>query len=756
MAQTFPGQQENFFFRKTELTYVQQRLHCAGITVIRGRPRAGKSWLCGQALRSVAQNSSNTLIGFTRCTLQDADSLIRVIDDFYLRWFENATLLDQAKDLFEKNQGRWLPMVANAVSGLLEATQPLGPASGIASKALQKLGTGRAPTLQVPRLEYEQAQQFISALATIAQADRVILVLDSWEQSAKIEYEAEHLREFVRNPEAWTNTHFLISVESDGKADALLQSISSGVRPWIEIYNVPPLDIDGDPEEKKRLTTYLRNTVPACRSVERADVFLCLVDGYPGVLNNWTRLGAPQRLNTLDDLRDAATEAQLGRYPEFDKKLPDLDSATRQLCIRLALLPDSKENHWSALRPLLTNDVPASSLDRLVREGLIENATSPTFGHRTRSAYLVRWLIENCSNECRDECISLILAFAREIQTFNPDIGPFVHALVALSYPAELFGVDNCRRGFCEAAIGLSSFPIAGVLLLQTSKQLQHELDPSVAPLTAMGLFNALEYANTETVATDPNVFLGELRALQRSYSDNGQVRECVARALYNSSSYSGLAGDLPRSEDLLDELGALQKNYPTDNEVRQWFASGLFNGLRYAEGAVSLSRRDANTSKLRQLTREFPDDIDLRSAFASTLGEIALSFWTDQRLGTEPLIELRALSKRHTDDPTVSEGLARALFARLLRTLMLFDRKYDKDTLLGELRSIQQNNPAEGAIRSLFAEALLKSVINADFQYDEGRRDALREDLCVLYEAYPDDEKVRQCWESRYPPPEW
>lgn len=756
MVQQFPGPEDAFFCRQREQVYLEDRLQSAGLTVVRGRPRDGKSWLIGHVLRGAAGDGPKTLIGLTRCSRQDNDNFLRACDDLYLRWLTNAPLLDQAKRLFEKYKHRWLPMVADAVGGILAATQAAGPASAVVSTALHKFShdANLGPSFHVPRLKYDEGREFVNALKTISGANRVILALDAWEQSADIEYEAEHLQEFVRNPEAWEGTHFLVTIRNGSAADDSLQRVCTGVRPRAQIYDIPRLDIDADSEEKQRLTTFLRKVVPACREIDCADDFLVLIDGYPGVIDNWTRFGEPSRLRTLDNLRNAAAEAQHGRYPEFDRNVPTLDDATRKLCIRLALLPRWSDSTWQTLRSVFMDGITASSLDRLRADGLLEETAPPTFGHDSRIEYLIDWLATHRNNESREVCTELIFALARKIRESAPDAPLSALALGALAKPAELIRVGDCGRGLCEAARSFSGNLILGEVLVQGSRQLRNQLDMNVAPVVAMGLFNALEYANIRKDISARDALLDELRSLQQCYSDSGEVRECMARALYNGTSHAALVGDTARQNELLDELDVLQQNYPKDDDVRRCFASGLFNRLKRANIDASIDPRDANIQKLRLLAQEFPEDCHVRGAFASALGDTVVTYQTEAQLRNDLITELRVLRDCHNDNLVVSQELVRALSTEVVRWRLHSETGYDKHALLEEVRAIQRENSADATIRGLFAYAVLHSVIEASMWHDTVRRDALRAELCALHEAHPDDEKVRQFWEQRYPPP--
>ncbi len=177
-ARKFPGRNDTFFFRQEEQRYLSDRVNHSGITIIKGAPRSGKSWLIGQVLRQLNNKDwPQPLIGFCRCSAQDSDNLGRVIDDLAISWREHAELLDQAQEIFTQNKGRWLQVVANVVSCVITAGEPFGPASALIANTLKKL-PDLEPASYAPRLKYEHAQELLQALMEIARAERVILVLD--------------------------------------------------------------------------------------------------------------------------------------------------------------------------------------------------------------------------------------------------------------------------------------------------------------------------------------------------------------------------------------------------------------------------------------------------------------------------------------------------------------------------------------------------------------------------------------------------
>lgn len=107
-----------------------------------------------------------------------------------------------------------------------------------------------------------------------------------------------------------------------------------------------------DADSRARLADYVRHSVPAAAGAED-EAILQLIDGYPGVLYQWTSDYQKANMQTLPDLEKIAADAQTYRFRELADLLPALDGDRRRVAIRLALLPLGASEAWAALKPLL-------------------------------------------------------------------------------------------------------------------------------------------------------------------------------------------------------------------------------------------------------------------------------------------------------------------------------------------------------------------------------------------------------------------
>ena len=350
-----PGTKEAFFFRKEEQSYLLSRVAYPGITVIKGEPRSGKSWLVGIVLRQLLNKDwPPPLVGFCRCSKQDSDNFARVVDDLAVSWRSHATWFEQAKKMIVWDKLQWSAPIMSALQAFINVAQPIGPASSLVASTFNtstvNIASGLTSAAYAPRLKYEHGQELVKALAEISGATQVILVLDQWEQPANLSFELEHLQNFIRDSGDWPPTHFFVTIRSGGEAERSLDELSKGQSGLVETYMLPPFRLEGDEEEWQRLVTHLNEHVPACRNVKDPEEYLRLIQGYPAVLNNWTRPINQGTMKGLDDLARVAIDAQSGRYPEFGQLVPHLDSQTRKLCIRLGLLPNLTAESWRSLQ----------------------------------------------------------------------------------------------------------------------------------------------------------------------------------------------------------------------------------------------------------------------------------------------------------------------------------------------------------------------------------------------------------------------
>lgn len=487
----------------------------SGITVIKGEPRSGKSWLVGTVLGQLLNTDwPKPLAGFCRCSKQDSDNFARVIDDLADSWRSHATWFERATKRIKWDKGQWSQPIINALSSFISVTQPIGPASSLVASTFTTFSVNIAPGLSsaayAPRLKYEHGQELVKALAEISGATQVILVLDQWEQSANLSFELEHLQNFIRDSGDWPPTHFFVTIRSGSEAERSLDELSKGQSGVMETYMLPPFKLEGDEEEWQRLVTHLNEHVPVCRNVKDQEEYLRLIQGYPGVLNNWTRPYNQGTMKGLDDLARVASDAQSGRYPEFGQ----LDSQARKLCIRLGLLPNLTDENWRSLQPILTDGTDASCLDDLFSKKLLEKLSPPSFGHQQRSDSLQRWLCNQRKTETSEKYRILVRKLAGQILEVSTATQPFIEALAALDSQTNDLMTDGLTEGLCEAAVSCFGVPTRGAALLRGSEYWRASQQVDVVGLVAIGLVNTGIGAKAENDLTRRDALLEEFAPL--------------------------------------------------------------------------------------------------------------------------------------------------------------------------------------------------------------------------------------------------
>jgi hypothetical protein len=143
-------------------------------------------------------------------------------------------------------------------------------------------------------------------------------------------------------------------------------------------------------------------------------------------------------------------------------------------------------------------------------------------------------------------------------------------------------------------------------LEIARTRALANSDDGPVRELLAKGLLSTLVGAKAEDDLTRRDALLDELRALAHTYPDDAPVRELLAKGLLSTLVGAKAEDDLTRRDVLLDELRTLAHTYPHDAPVREQLAKGLLVG---AKAEDDLTRRDALLDELRTLAHAYPDD---------------------------------------------------------------------------------------------------------------------------------------------------
>ncbi len=324
----FPDRRERLFGRERDLEALCARVRFKGLTAVAARPQMGKSWLLAELARRLSQDHEpRHLVGFAESFGETPDLLLRTVIDLYTRWLSDAGYWQQAKMVWEQQKPNLLPGIAKTVARIFKETagkaaKPVAVAVEDAINGLiaadQSLKTGG---VQLPTLTYEQARDLVAAVAAISER-RVALFLDQWEKSPDVAREAKALDAFIRHLDDWPHCHVFLALRPDEPAYGTVQKLEASLRGPVADLSPRAMQL-ADPAEQARLIRYVQRDVAAAA---RADdqTLLGLVDGYPGVIYQWTNDYQREHMRSRADLERVAADAQAYRFSELDDLLPKL------------------------------------------------------------------------------------------------------------------------------------------------------------------------------------------------------------------------------------------------------------------------------------------------------------------------------------------------------------------------------------------------------------------------------------------------
>lgn len=144
---------------------------------------------------------------------------------------------------------------------------------------------------------------------------------------------------------------------------------------------------------------------------------LAAIDGYPGVICQWTSDYQREAMRTAEDLERVAADAHEYRFSELDSVLPPLQGDARRLAARLSLLPlAATPEVWNDIKPQVCDGLNPEILDDLRLSRVLESAEPPSFGHAKRWDAARDWFVEKRKHTIRPEAETLVLAFASRIR----------------------------------------------------------------------------------------------------------------------------------------------------------------------------------------------------------------------------------------------------------------------------------------------------------------------------------------------------
>ena len=403
----FPDRRERLFGREPDLEALCARVRFKGLTAVAARPQMGKSWLLAELARRLSEDHDpRHLVGFSESSGETPDLLLRTVIDLYARWLSDAGYRQQARMVWEQQKENLLPGVAKTVGKIFKETvgkaaKPVAIAVEDAINGLiaadQTLKTGG---VQLATLSYQQARDLVSAVAEISKHP-IVLILDQWEKSPDVAREAKALDAFIRHLDDWPHCHVFLALRPDEPAYGIVQGLEASLRGQVQLYPLELMQL-GEPAEQARLLRYVNWQVDAAARADD-ETLLSLVDGYPGVLYQWTNDYQRVHMQSRADLERVAADAHENRFPELDDILPKLAGDLLRLAIRLALLPGGGAPVWAAVAAEALDGLDAGLIDDLCLANVLESrADPPSFGHAKRWEMARAWFIERTAATASD------------------------------------------------------------------------------------------------------------------------------------------------------------------------------------------------------------------------------------------------------------------------------------------------------------------------------------------------------------------
>ncbi|MGZ9111621.1 MAG: hypothetical protein ACXW3X_11180 [Rhodoplanes sp.] len=777
------------FGRERDLHALQDRVRFKGLTAVVARPQMGKSWLLTELARRLAhEHNPPHAVGFAESFGQTPDLLARAVADLYVRWLSDAGMAEQARMVWKQQKGNLLGGVAGTVSKIFSEVfgNVAKPVTVAVDEGIKGLIAANATLtsggLKLPTLQYEQARDLVAAVGRIS-GRPVALFLDQWERSPDAKLESRTLEAFLHHLNEWPACHMFLALRPDEPIYTIVENVAESLSGAAQVYPLELLDLKDD-AARDALLRFLNWQVPAVRGLPEQHI-LAAIDGYPGVIYQWTSEFQRETMHSAGDLDRVAADAHEYRFSELDTLLPKLQADARRLAVRLALLPlTASSDAWKEIKPQVCDGLDPEILDDLRLDRVLESAEPPSFGHVKRWEAARDWFVENRTNTLRSEAQALVLAFASQIRGDPVDAVAATFALIRLQAPCQELNLPDLHLGLCEAALTVSgesgdssvigraaptarkeprAAPLMAVGLVNTHAKEEnanrrdalldelralaraHPDNAAVRENLAIGLFNAFHHAKAKNDLVRRDALHDELRELAEAHGEDAALREWLAKGLFNTLISATEEGDLGRRDALLQELRVLEAAHSEDATVREWVVKALFNALYHAKGEGDLGRRDALLQELRVRAAEHSEDVTVREELARSLFNMRI--WAneeDDLVRCDALLdELRTLASSHLDDAVLREWLVRALFNTLYAKAD--DQPVRRDAWLEELQALARAHGEDAVVREGLARGLSNTLYHAKANADVSRRDALVDEIRGLAALYPEDATVRE-----------
>ena len=489
---------ECLFGRDDDVRLLLEYSKGKGLSAVVSRPKMGKTWLLEEVGRILFEEKGY-LVGYHESKMS-SDHLLRCISSLYVNWLANSTYFQQAKIAYSQHKDQLITGTGVAIgkifktfAGCVPSIEELGVLvsetfNGLA-RTQEDLKTGG---LSIAPISYDVARDLVSTIAKVSGGKPIVLILDAWEQSLGIDAEYITLAGFLAHLQDWPLCHVFLGLRqphldtAEGKdrayihAQDLSQSSISA-----KIFPLQPMDL----RKPDKFVTYLRSKVPILKSIPESQI-LALVEGFPGVVERWTDSQSNFALQTPENLRITAEDAQKYRYREFDVLFPLLTGDKLSLAIQLAFFPRLDQSTWPVFKPILLRGVMKENIwFDLNTCGVLEGDAYPTFGHDTRHMAARRWWLErkNYRPVMVNEIETLISRLAQKWQRMHETSRPFAEALRGLRYASQQIPLSDSHHALLEAAESMFSDRKDVNWKILTSGL---ELGTEVAPIVAQALVN--------------------------------------------------------------------------------------------------------------------------------------------------------------------------------------------------------------------------------------------------------------------------
>ncbi len=725
--------QDAFFGRQPDVNYLLERATAPGVTFVVARPKMGKTWL----LLEVAQRLSEPgpdgkgpafLVGYHEC--KGGEPLIQyTVQDLYTRWLGQASLREEALQVWDQQKEGLLSKAAGAVAAIFGGVSKL---SGLVPDAVGDLVKGtidglvsannklKSGDLDVPRLSYDHSRDLVSALGKISQR-KIVMIFDAWEKAADGTGEQAFLSTYLSHREEWPQVHFIVGIrnpslteKANDPAWAAAQDLknSSGV---VKILPLSPLHLD-DTSERARLLAYFRQQLPAASAVPDASV-LSILNAYPGTLERWRE---KPELSTADDLQREADDAEGFLYRELDRLLPALNADQMTLALRLALIPRASPDTWPVYAPVVMEGVSDDVRLECCELGVLEGDDVPTFGHDTRHRAVALWFASKSKFRLRvqKEGSRLITEFGPRIDFAAPARVPLTAGIRTVFRTVGSGGLLPLAQviGAANQAFWNEN-PGSAILAVQpwpgTVEQRRQ-----LAQFFGRAFYNVIIDARNAQDLGLATAVLDLLRKLHLDFPDLLVIRQRFAMMLVDVIGMCRSAGNKAAVDALTDELRNLHLASRREDDIWREYALALYNTAQDAQQRKAFDEAPPLVDEWRALMPSPPDVRGVRERASL----VALLFEEGERLGQKPevlngwLDELRTTAAACPAEPFLRGRLAHAL---CMRGIYARERQqYDvSDSIIDQLNRFFGQFPAEEAIgeelaRMLSAEAISTPVV--------------------------------------------